>query len=77
MRRTDRAVRRGTSLQGSDRTAGDSSPVTQRTAGSGDARGRPTEQVRTRVPRRDPLDRTASEAGGATPRRRPRVPALP
>jgi hypothetical protein len=38
MRRTDRAVRRGTSLQGSDRTAGDSSPVTQE---KGRRRGRP------------------------------------
>ncbi len=38
MRRADRAVRRGTSLQGSDRTAGDSSPVTQI---NGRLRGRP------------------------------------
>ena len=45
MRRTDLAVRRGTSLQECDRTAGDSSPVTMRTVGSGDARGRPAGQV--------------------------------
>lgn len=38
MRRADRAARRGTSLQGSDRTAGDSSPVTQI---NGRLRGRP------------------------------------
>lgn len=38
MRRTGRAVRRGTSLRRSDRTAGDSSPVTQ---GNGRLRGRP------------------------------------
>ncbi|TQE24121.1 hypothetical protein Sipo8835_33415 [Streptomyces ipomoeae] len=38
MRRADRAVRRGTSLQGCDRTAGDSSPVTQE---NGRLRGRP------------------------------------
>ena len=35
MRRTARGVRRGTSLRSRDRTAGDSSPVTQETAGSG------------------------------------------
>lgn len=38
MRRADHAARRGTSLQGSDRTAGDSSPVTQI---NGRLRGRP------------------------------------
>ncbi len=38
MRRADRAARRGTSLQGSDRTAGDSSPVTRI---NGRLRGRP------------------------------------
>lgn len=38
MRRTGRAVRRGTSLRRSDRTAGDSSPVTQE---NGRLRGRP------------------------------------
>ena len=78
MRRTDRAVRRGTSLQDSDRTAGDSSPVTQE---NGRLRGRPgptggpciNAQVwvkRLRAPRSSSTMRTQSQVP-------PRAPALP
>ncbi|MGX1313974.1 hypothetical protein RKD24_004093 [Streptomyces calvus] len=53
MRRTDRPVRRGTSLRTSDRTAGDSSPVTQ----NGRLRGRPEPAGGTPQERVEPTDR--------------------
>ncbi len=55
MRRTDRAARRGTSLQESDRTAGDSSPVTQE---NGRLRGRPGPADGAAAGSLGPLDRT-------------------
>ncbi len=61
MRRTERAVRRGTSLQGRDRTAGDSSPVTQE---NGRSRGRPGPPgaARRKLQKCTKPDRTVAEA---------------
>ncbi|MEY9486760.1 hypothetical protein RKD26_002554 [Streptomyces calvus] len=65
MRRTDRPVRRGTSLRTSDRTAGDSSPVTQ----NGRLRGRP-EPAGRNTAGAGRTDRPAALPPGAAPRHR-------
>lgn len=92
MRRTDRAVRRGTSSQVSDRTAGDSSPVTQErpapgTPGAGRRKsaqtstGKVREHVQARAERlRCPGPSSTMPTKPKSPRRQPHrlcPPALP
>ncbi|CAM5502470.1 hypothetical protein SAFG77S_05728 [Streptomyces afghaniensis] len=71
MRRTDRAVRRGTSLQGSDRTAGDSSPVTQE---NGRLRGRPEPTGGPCKNAQDRIERLRAPRSSSTMRRQPKSP---